>query len=78
MPQPLKPTGPLVVSLLNLLPDEESSRLLCPWNSPGNNTRMSSHSLHLGIFPTQALNLGLLYCRQIHYHLSHQGSPYTI
>ena len=28
-----------------------------------------------GIFPTQELNLGLLYCRQILYHLSHQGSP---
>ena len=28
-----------------------------------------------GFFPTQELNLGLLYCRQILYHLSHQGSP---
>ena len=28
-----------------------------------------------GIFPTQGLNLGLLHCRQILYHLSHQGSP---
>ena len=27
------------------------------------------------IFPTQELNLGLLYCRQILYQLSHQGSP---
>ena len=27
-----------------------------------------------GIFPTQGLNLGLPYRRQIHYHLSHQGS----
>ena len=26
-----------------------------------------------GIFPTQGLNLGLLHCRQICYHLSHQG-----
>ena len=25
-----------------------------------------------GIFPTQGLNLGLLQCRQILYHLSHQ------
>ena len=24
--------------------------------------------------PTQGLNLGLLYCRQTLYHLSHQGS----
>ena len=28
-----------------------------------------------GIFPTQGSNLGLLHCRQILYHLSHQGSP---
>ena len=28
-----------------------------------------------GIFLTQGLNLGLLHCRQILYHLSHQGSP---
>ena len=28
-----------------------------------------------GIFPTQGSNLGLLHCRQIRYHLSHQGSP---
>jgi len=27
------------------------------------------------IFPTQGLNPGLLHCRQIPYHLSHQGSP---
>ena len=26
-------------------------------------------------FLTQGLNLGLLHCRQILYHLSHQGSP---
>ena len=28
-----------------------------------------------GIFQTQQSNLGLLHCRQILYHLSHQGSP---
>ena len=28
-----------------------------------------------GIFPTQESNLGLLHCRQILYHLNHQGSP---
>ena len=27
-----------------------------------------------GIFLTQGLNLSLLHCRQILYHLSHQGS----
>ena len=32
------------------------------------------HSVLQGIFPTQGLNLGLLLCRWILYHLSHQGS----
>ena len=36
---------------------------------------MGCHSLLQGIFLTQELNLGLLHCRQILYHLSHQGSP---
>ena len=30
-----------------------------------------------GIFPTQGLNLGFLYCRRILYHLSNQGSLKT-
>jgi len=33
------------------------------------------HTLLQGIFPTQGSNPGLLYCRQILYHLSHQESP---
>ena len=44
-------------------------------NSPGNNTRMGSHSLLQGIFPTQGSNPGLPHCRQILYQLSHKGSP---
>ena len=39
------------------------------------NTGVGSHSLLQGVFPSQGLNLGLLLCRQILYHLSHQGSP---
>ena len=35
---------------------------------------MGSYSLLQGIFLTQGLNLGLLCCRQILYHLSYQGS----
>ena len=35
---------------------------------------MGSHSLLQGIFSTQGLNPGLLHCRQILYHLSHQES----
>ena len=50
------------------------ARLLCPWNFPGKNTWVGVHSLLQGIFLTQGLNLGLLHCRQILYHLSHQGS----
>ena len=39
------------------------------------NTGLSCHSLLQGIFPTQESNPGLPHCRQILYHLSHQGSP---
>ena len=35
-----------------------------------------SLSLLQGIFPSQGSNPGLLHCRQILYHLSHQRSPY--
>ena len=35
------------------------------------NSGVGSHSLLQGIFLTQGLNLGLLHCRQILYHLSH-------
>ena len=49
--------------------------LLCPWNSPGKNTGVGSHSLLQGNVLTQGSNPGLLHCRQILYHLRHQGSP---
>ena len=52
-------------------------RLLCPWNSPGKNTRVGNHSLLQGIFLTQESNLGFLHCRQILHHLRHKGSPGT-
>ena len=32
------------------------ARFLSPWNSPGKNTGVGSHSLLQGIFPTQGLN----------------------
>ena len=35
---------------------------------------MGSHSFLQGIFPSQGSNSGLPHCRQIPYHLSHQGS----
>ena len=46
-----------------------------PWDSPGKNTGVGCHFLLQGIFLTQGLNSSLLHCRQILYHLSHQGSP---
>ena len=45
---------------------------LCPWSSPGKDTGVSCLSLLQGIFLTRGSNLGLLHCRQILYHLSHQ------
>ena len=44
-------------------------------DSPGKNTGVGCHVLLQGIFPTKGLNPGLPHCRQILYHLSHQGSP---
>ena len=52
--------------------------LYTPWSSPGQNTGVDSCSLLQGIFPTQGLNPDLLYCRQILYWLSHQGSPHLL
>ena len=47
------------------------ARLLCPWNSPGKNTGVGSHSLLQGNFLTQGSNPCLLDCRRILYHLNH-------
>ena len=49
--------------------------LYSSWNSPGQNTGVSSLLVLQGISPTQGLNSGLLDCRQILYQLSHKGSP---
>ena len=51
------------------------TRLLCPWDSPGKNTEVGSHSLLQGIFPTQGSNphlLCLLHCWWILHLLNHQ------
>ena len=56
----------------------QPARLLCPWNSPGQNTRVGSCSLLQGIFPTQGSNLDPLHCRQILYCLYHQGGPSSL
>ena len=57
----------------------QPARFLCPWDSPGKNTRVGCHFLLQGIFPTQGLNphlLCLLHCNRILYSLSHWRSHY--
>ena len=44
-------------------------------DSPGKNTGVGCHALLQGIFPAQGSKSGSSHCRQILYHLSHQGSP---
>ena len=44
-------------------------------DSPGKNTGVGNHTLLQGIFLTQGSIPRLLHCRQILYHLSHNGSP---
>ena len=43
----------------------------------GKSTGVGCHFLLQGIFPTRGSNLGLLHCRQIFHHLSHQGIPHN-
>ena len=47
------------------------SRLLCPWNFPGNNTGVSSLYLLQGILSTQGSNLHFLLCEEDGLQLSH-------
>ena len=56
-------------------PMDRSTRLLCPWDSPGKNTGVGCHGLLQGIFPTQGSNLDLLHCQAESLPLSHLGSP---
>ena len=52
--------------------------LLCPWDSPGKNTRVGSHFLLHGIIPIQGSNAHfscLLHCRQILYPLGNWERP---
>ena len=53
-----------------------SARLLCPWDSPGENTGVGCYFLLQGVFPSQELNPGLLHCRKMLYRLSYKASPY--
>ena len=53
---------------------EQPARLLCPWDSPGKNTRMGCQVLLQGIFLTQGSNPGLLRWHAGSLPLSHLGS----
>ena len=46
--------------------------LYSPWDSPGQDAGMGSHSVLQGMFPTQGLNPGLPHCMRILYQLSHK------
>ena len=63
----------LYATLCNLT--DCSPPVSCPWDSPGKNTEVGSHSLFQKIFPIQGSKPGLPHSRQILYHLNHQGSP---
>ena len=74
------PRPKILLYVHNIILKQESSmiiprRLLCPWDSPDKNTGVGSHSLLQGIFLTQGWNPSLPYCRQILYHLGHEGNP---
>ena len=56
---------------------QPSASVLCPWNSPGNNTGVGRRSLLHGFFQTQRSNRSLLHCRRLLSDFYHQGSPKT-
>ena len=53
----------------------QPTRLLCPWGFSRQEYCSGLPCPLQGIFLTQGSNPGLLHCRQMLYHLSHQGSP---
>ena len=58
----------------------QTSRLLCPWDSPDKNTGVGCHFLIQGIFLTQGLNphlLSLLQWQAGSLLLAPPGYPYT-
>ena len=59
--------------LLFVTPCTVVQRLLCPWNSPGKNTRVCCHFILWGIFLTQGLNPHLLYWQVGSLALRHLG-----
>ena len=60
-------SGPTLCDPMNCSPPGSSVL----GDSPGKNTGVGDHALLQGIFPTQGLNPGLQYCRQILYQSSY-------
>ena len=52
-----------------------STKLLCPWDSPGKNTRVGCHFLLQGIIRTQGSNPGLLHWRVNSFLSEPPGKP---
>ena len=53
------------LSQVRLFVTPQTVARLCPWDSPGKNTRVGCHFLLQGIFPTQGLSPSLPLGRQI-------------
>ena len=71
----LRPVWLSEVKVTQSCPTLATHGLYGPWNSPGQNTGVGSHSLLQGIFSTKGSKPGLLHCRQTLYQLSHEESP---
>ena len=59
----------------------QSARFLCPWDFPGENTRVCCHAFHQGVFPIQGSNpclLHLLHCRQMLYEWATGEAPSSV
>ena len=71
-----RPFERMCVCVSRSVVSDSVTRLLCPGNSPGKNTRVGCHSFSRG--SSQARDWTWVSCigRQILYHLSHQGSPF--
>ena len=76
-----QPTRPYVhVESYPTLPPHglQPTRLLRPWNSPGQNTGVGCHFLLHGIFPTQGVNSSLLGLAGRFFTIEPAGKPYSI
>ena len=65
----------LVAKSCSTVCDPIDGRLLCPWDFPGKNTVVGSHSLLQEILLTQGSNSCLLHWQVDSLPLSYQGSP---